>query len=122
FRRVYRRIQSSVDRLVGGVGIVGLGAVHAFLPCPLLYPAFIYAFARGDPIGGFVWLAALGIGTIPSLFVYATVLESVSRRRRAQVHRLVGVAFLVLGYVPLSHGLILLGFDVPHLGIPTPVT
>lgn len=122
FRRIYRGIQSSVDRLVNGVGVMGLGAIHAFLPCPLLYPAFVYAFARGNPFSGALWLAALGVGTIPSLFLYATILESVSRRRRSQVHRLLGIAFLVLGLVPLTHGLTLLGFDVPHIEIPTPVT
>ncbi|MFB6373200.1 MAG: hypothetical protein ABEN55_08825, partial [Bradymonadaceae bacterium] len=29
--------------------IAGLGAVHGFLPCPILYPGFLYAFARADP-------------------------------------------------------------------------
>jgi hypothetical protein len=29
-----------------------------------------------------------------------------------------GGAFVLMAYIPLSHGLILLGVDVPHLPVP----
>ncbi|WP_372608167.1 sulfite exporter TauE/SafE family protein [Halorientalis litorea] len=102
-----------VDRWVRGPRILGLGAVHAFLPCPLLYPAYLYALARGDPVEGAVALGVLGLGTFPSLLFYGTVLAAAPTDWLRRVHRGLGVAFVALGYLPLSHGLALLGLPVP---------
>jgi len=118
FSRVYALVTDHVDDWVGGPRIVGLGMVHGVLPCPLLYPAFLYALARGSPVEGALSLAVLGLGTVPTLFAYGTVFQSVSARSRVRLHRVLGVAFLVLGYLPLSHGLMLVGVDVPRIPVP----
>ncbi len=111
-------LASRVDRLAGSPGIVGLGAVHGLLPCPIIYPAYLYAFALGDPLRGALSLAVLGLGTIPTLFLYGTVLTSIGTRQRVRLHRGLGAVFLVLGYIPLQHGLMLYGIHLPHPPIP----
>lgn len=111
-------LMTHVDRLANGPGIVGLGAVHGLLPCPVLYPAFLYAFATGSPTGGALALAALGIGTVPAVFVYGTVIDAVDVVHRRRVHRLLGVAFVVLGYVLFAHGLMSIGIHLPHPELP----
>ncbi|KDE60244.1 hypothetical protein EL22_05745 [Halostagnicola sp. A56] len=116
--RVSGWLASHVDRLANGPGIVGLGAVHGLLPCPILYPAFLYAFATGSPLGGGLALAALGVGTIPAVFAYGTVIEAVDAVHRRRVHRLLGVAFVALGYVLFAHGLMSLGYHIPHPMLP----
>lgn len=118
FRRISGLLTAHVDRLAGSVGILALGTVHAALPCPIIYPAYLYAFALGDPVRGGLSLAVLGIGTFPSLFVYGTALGSLSASHRTTLHRVLGVAFFVLGYILLSHGLVLLGVPVPHVELP----
>jgi sulfite exporter TauE/SafE len=118
FGRIAGTLNAHVDRLAGSPGIVGLGLVHAALPCPIIYPGYLYAFAIGDPLRGGLSMAALGLGTIPTLFAYGTMIGSLSPGRRETLHRALGAAFVVLAYVPLSHGLILLGVDVPHLPLP----
>lgn len=119
FARLYARFADRLDDWVNGPGIVGLGLVHGLLPCPLLYPAFLYAFARGSPTTGVLALAALGLGTFPTLFLYGTVVQSVGPTHRQRLHRALGVAFLVLGWIPLSHALMLAGVEgVPHLPVP----
>lgn len=118
FSRITGLLTSHVDRLVGGPGIVGLGAIHGLLPCPILYPAFLYAFATGSPIRGALSLGVLGIGTMPAVFLYGTLIETVDPVRRRRLHQVLGVAFLVLGYIPLSHGLMLFGVHLPHLEVP----
>lgn len=118
FGRVVGTIRARVDALAGGPGIVALGALHGLLPCPILYPAFLYAFGRGSPVEGGLSLAALGLGTVPALFLYGTVLGSANPASRARLHRALGVAFLALGYLPLSHGLMLFGVHLPHVPIP----
>lgn len=116
--RVTTWMTAWVERLASGPGIVGLGGLHGLLPCPILYPAYLYAFASGSPVAGGVALAALGVGTIPAVFVYGTLVESVDAVHRRRVHRLLGVAFLALGYVLFAHGLMSLGYHVPHPELP----
>lgn len=115
---VRTRLVPRVDDWVGDVRIVGLGAAHGLLPCPLLYPAFLYAFVQGDPIGGVVVLGALGVGTIPAVFLTGTVFQSLGADTRVRIHRLLGIAFVLLGYIPLQHGLATFGVVLPHPPIP----
>jgi len=118
FQRVSALLTTRVDSLVGSPRIVGLGAIHGILPCPILYPAYVYAFALGDPVRAALSLGILGLGTFPTLFAYGTLLGSIGDGHRRTLHRLLGAAFLVLGYIPLSHGLMLLGIHVPHVPVP----
>ncbi|GAB7008154.1 sulfite exporter TauE/SafE family protein [Halorubrum trueperi] len=117
-QRVTGWLTGHVDRLANGPGIVGLGAVHGLLPCPILYPAYLYAFASGSAVSGGLALAALGVGTMPAVFLYGTVIESVDAVHRRRVHRLLGVAFVALGYVLFAHGLMSVGIHVPHPSLP----
>jgi hypothetical protein len=118
FSRVYAAITGRVDRWVAGPRIVGLGMLHGLLPCPILYPAFLYALARGSPVEGALSLAALGLGTFPTLLAYGTVFGSLDAGARVRLHRVLGALFVVLGYLPLSHGLMLLGVDLPRPHLP----
>jgi len=63
-------------------------------------------------------LAALGVGTIPAMFLYGTVIGTVSTSRRVNIHRALGVVFIVLGYIPLAMGLNMFGIHVPTLMPP----
>ncbi|SFR37630.1 MULTISPECIES: sulfite exporter TauE/SafE family protein [Halorubrum] len=116
--RVTEWLTGHVDRLANGPGIVALGAVHGLLPCPILYPAYLYAFASGSAVAGGVALGALGLGTIPAVFAYGTLIESVEPVHRRRIHRLLGVAFVALGYVLFAHGLMSVGIRVPHPRLP----
>jgi hypothetical protein len=118
FGRLSAALTARVDRWVRGPHIVGLGAVHGFLPCPVLYPAFVYALAVGSPLRGGLSLAVLGLGTVPTLLAYGTVFGSLGTDHRRRLHRALGAAFLLLALVPLTMGLSLLGVDVPTLPIP----
>lgn len=118
FARSYTAISTRLDRWVNGVGIMGLGALHGLLPCMLLYPAFLYAFAQGSPVYGLLSLAALGLGTVPSVFLYGTVIQSVSTRQRQVVHYGLGVLFIGLGYVLLAMGFMRFGVMLPLPDIP----
>jgi sulfite exporter TauE/SafE len=115
---VFQRLSSRIEEWAQGPRIVGLGLAHGILPCPILYPAFLYAFARGSPLGGALALGVLGLGTFPTLFLYGTVVQSISPTHRARLHRVLGVAFLLLGWMPLAHGLSLFGINVPHIELP----
>jgi len=98
--------------------IVGLVAIHAFLPYPMLYPAYLFAFASGPAATGGIALGALGIGTIPVVFLYGTIIQSIDVARRLRVYRLLGVVFVVLGYALFAHGLMALCVHLPHPILP----
>jgi sulfite exporter TauE/SafE len=120
FAAVTDRIADRVDDWATGPGIVALGAVHGVLPCPLLYPAFVYALATGSPVDGGLALAALGLGTFPTLFAYGTAVDAVSADTRQRLHRALGAAFVVAGTIPAAKGLTALGYPVPHVPLPMP--
>lgn len=115
---VTRRMTALIERLANGPGIVGLGAVHGLLPCPILYPAYLYAFVSGSPVAGGVALAALGVGTVPAVFVYGTIIDSVGVVHRRRLHRVLGVLFVILGYLLFAHGLMAVGIHIPHPKLP----
>lgn len=118
FERLSTILTARIDRLAGSPGILGLGAVHAVVPCPILYPAYLYAFAVADPLRGGLALGILGLGTIPTLLAYGLALGSLSVPSRRRLHRAMGIAFLALGYLPLAHGLMLFGVQLPHPDVP----
>lgn len=118
FGRIYGAITGRVDRWVRGPRIVGLGALHALLPCPLLYPGYLYVFAAGSPVRGAVLMGTLGLGTLPTMLAYGTVVTGVGAGTRARLHRALGVAMLALGYLPLAMGLGALGVDLPAPPVP----
>jgi hypothetical protein len=115
---VRSRLLPRVDAWVGDARIAGLGAVHGLLPCPLLYPAYLYAFVQGSALGGAAALTALGLGTVPAVFLTGTVVTSLDVSGRRRLHRALGVAFLLLGYIPLQHGLAALGVTLPAVPLP----
>lgn len=115
---VTRRLTAAVERLASGPGVAGLGAVHGLLPCPILYPAYLYAFTTGSPVAGGLALAALGVGTIPAVFLYGTLIDTVDATHRRRLHRVLGVLFVILGYVLFAHGLMALGYHIPHPHLP----
>lgn len=118
FERLSGWLFARVDSLVRGPRILALGSIHAVLPCPLLFPAYLYAFARGSPVEGALALAALGVGTAPTMFALGALSASLNAGHRASVHRALGVAFLGLGLVALTHGLGLFGLPVPRIPLP----
>jgi sulfite exporter TauE/SafE len=118
FRAMSGRLAQPSGTWVDGPRIGLLGAVHGLLPCPILYPAFLYVLARGDPVFGVLALGVLGLGTLPTLFAYGTVIGSVSATSRQRLHRVLGAAFVVMGLIPLFMGLRLVGLPAPSLPVP----
>jgi sulfite exporter TauE/SafE len=120
FARVHGALGDRLDALATGPGVVLLGAVHGLLPCPLLYPAYLYAVASGSALVGALSLAALGAGTVPTVLGYGLAFGSLSEATRGRLHRVLGVVFVVLGTVPLTRVLAVLGVAVPALPLPMP--
>lgn len=111
-------VSSRIARAANGRDIVGLGLIHGLVPCPMLYAAFVYVFAVGSPIDGIAALTAFGLGTVPAVFLYGTTLGSVDPAQMSRLHRALGCAFVLLGYVLFAHGSMALGIRFPHPELP----
>ncbi len=86
-------------------GIVLLGALHALLPCPLLYVMFTSAVALGDPIRGGILLFSFSLGTVPMVWAIAALGQRFSPERRLRWHRVFGWVVTAWGLVLVAHGL-----------------
>ncbi len=115
---LFEKLSNNIESLTKGPGIIALGGIHGLLPCPILYPAFLYAFAVGSAEFGVLSLALLGLGTFPTMFIYGTLIEAVDPLHRQRLHRALGAMFIILGYILLAHGLMSIGIHVPHPNLP----
>lgn len=115
---LFGKLTDKIESLTTGPGIIALGGIHGFLPCPILYPAFLYAFAVGSAEFGVLSLGLLGLGTFPTMFIYGTLIEAVDPLHRQRLHQVLGAMFIILGYILLAHGLMSIGIHVPHPRLP----
>jgi sulfite exporter TauE/SafE len=92
----------------GSLFIIGL--VNGLLPCGLVFTALVGSVATGSLLGAMAFMAAFGVGTIPSMLVASLGASalSISMRQRLRLAAPV-LAFLVGGAI------IVRGMD---LGIP----
>lgn len=104
--------------VASGPGITGLGALHAFLPCPITAPVLLYAFSTGSGAAGFFAALLVGLGTVPAVFLTGYGGRRLSLTRRTLMLRGLGAAMLLLGLVPLMHGLMILGVADWMIRIP----
>jgi sulfite exporter TauE/SafE len=104
-------LRARAETWTRGPRIVGLGAAHGLLPCPLLYPAFLYALATASPARGAVALAALGAGTVPTVFATGLAAGTLGPDTRRRLHRVLGAAFVLLAALPLRMGLRSFGIE-----------
>jgi len=99
-------------------GIFFLGFLHGFLPCPIIVPPLLYAFSTGDPVTGFLSMALIGIGTFPTMVLFGVSQRFVAVSRRIWMLRVLGLLLILLGLIPLLHGLKMLGYVDFYIQVP----
>jgi hypothetical protein len=78
-----------------------LGIVLGFLPCGLVYAPLMVAMGSGGTIRGVAIMAALGLGTMPVMFIFGTASSAISGAMRDIMFRLVGLIVALMGVVGL---------------------
>jgi len=88
-------------RLVAGSGSAlaayPLGLVLGFIPCGLVYAPLISAAAGAAPLTGALQLAALGVGTLPVLFLFGSATSAISGGLTSAMLRLAGLSVALMG-------------------------
>ena len=90
-------------------GVALLGALHGFLPCPLLYVMFTSAVALGDPLAGGALLLAFGLGTVPALWGVGALARRLRPAWRPPWAVVFGWTVTAWGLVLFARGLLSLG-------------
>jgi hypothetical protein len=87
-----------------------IGLVNGFLPCGLVYVALAGALATGSVLGGVLYMAFFGLGTLPLMFVFSLAGQFISVEARRKFTRLIPTFIVVLGILFILRGM--------NLGIP----
>jgi uncharacterized protein len=83
---------------------VWLGLVLGLLPCGLSYTVFIAAAGTGGMFPGALLALFFGLGTLPAVLLFGTLVASVSARLRKMIYRAGGIAIIAMGILFIFRG------------------
>ena len=106
-----RALSALLQRRTAGALLL-IGLLNGLLPCGLVYAALAGAAATGGPLGGALFMAAFGLGTIPAMLAVSLAGRLITAPWRARFQRAVPVAMAVLAVLFIVRGLSL---GIPYL-------
>lgn len=116
-RGLWRRLERLGRRLLpirSPLAALATGAVWGWLPCGLVYYALLAAAPLADPLAAATFMAAFGLGTLPSLqaagllggLLIRFARDSRARTVAATAIALLGLAALLLAWTDIPHDLL----------------
>jgi len=81
-----------------------LGLVLGLLPCGLSYTVFIAAAGTGGALPGVLISLLFGLGTLPAVLLFGTLVASLSGTLRGRIYRFGGVAIIAMGIMFILRG------------------
>jgi len=82
-----------------------LGLLLGLLPCGLSYTIFIASAGTGGLVPGMITTLLFGLGTLPALLVFGTVITSLSASLRGTIYRISGTIVIIMGIYFLYKGI-----------------
>jgi sulfite exporter TauE/SafE len=82
-----------------------LGLLLGLLPCGLSYTVFIASAGSGGMLPGAVTALLFGIGTLPALVFFGTLITVLSASLRGTIYRLSGIFVIVMGIYFMFRGI-----------------
>ena len=97
-----------------------LGLANGFLPCGLLYSAFMVALGTGSIGGGMLLMFSFGIGTIPLLGIFSFGMQTIPMLRKMLSGNTVAAFFQIsISILLIVRGL---GLGIPYVSPTLPAT
>lgn len=119
-KRINSSWQMMVQKLKGGISnymnnanvpsFFAIGLMNGLLPCGLVYIAIAGAIATGSTLHGGLFMAAFGLGTIPSMFSVMWFGQLISIKFRSGIRKAFPYMISVIAIMMILRGL--------NLGIP----
>lgn len=82
-----------------------IGVVLGFLPCCVLYTIEMQAMTTGSALKGALSMMAFGFGTIPAMFSFGMLVNTLSTKLREKVLNLASYVIILLGFVSIYRGI-----------------
>ncbi len=82
-----------------------LGLILGLLPCGLSYTVFIASAGTGGLLPGMLTALLFGLGTLPALILFGTVMSLLSAALRSRIYRASGVLVILMGIYYLYRGI-----------------
>jgi sulfite exporter TauE/SafE len=96
------------------VSTVALGMVNGLLPCGLTYLALAYCATAGGALDGFSFMLVFGIGTLPVMLGFTSLLQGLMSRFSFSVVRFTSITMVVVGALLITRSAI---SHTPDIGI-----
>jgi sulfite exporter TauE/SafE len=74
-----------------------MGALLGFLPCGLSYSIFAASAGTGSFLSGMLISLVFGLGTLPALISFGTLITYMSGKVRGIIYRISGIAVIIMG-------------------------
>lgn len=92
-----------------------IGFFNGFLPCGLVYMALVGAIAASNALGGALYMAIFGIGTIPMMTVAIALGNFLKGSVRNKIQKAIPVFVVIIGLLFILRGL---GLGIPYISPP----
>jgi hypothetical protein len=79
-----------------------LGILLGFIPCGLSYTLFIGAAGSGGLLQGMATMICFGIGTLPAMLLFASLVGFFGNRLKRGLYTAGGVAVILMGFFFLA--------------------
>lgn len=97
------------------VALGAIGALNGLLPCGLVTSALLGSAATTEPVGGMIFMASFGVGTLPIMMSMALGGGLLTSSLRAKMRVALPVIALLVGSIVVLRGMAL---DIPYLSPP----
>lgn len=107
------KLQNTWGKLMKSSGTTSLfliGLLNGLLPCGLVYVALAAASTTGSAIGGLLFMAIFGVGTVPLMFVFSLFSGLLPNKIRLWATKLIPAGAIILAVFLILRGM--------SLGIP----
>jgi len=81
-------------------GLIAMGMINGLLPCGVTWLALAYCITLQWPLDGFLAMGLFGLGTLPAMIAFPTLLDTLTKRLRLSF-RSIQTALLILSGVVL---------------------
>ncbi|MFH0991867.1 MAG: sulfite exporter TauE/SafE family protein [bacterium] len=112
---LYQRLISQIASLLTTQSVHTLfllGILNGLLPCGFVYMGIAGAVATGSLIGGVLFMAGFGVGTIPAMLSFAISPRLISVNARTKLARMLPAFTILVGILLIVRGLAL---GIPYL-------
>ena len=109
--KVLNKIFMSAARRGSVLGASMGGMLNGLMPCPLTFAMAVNATTAPSPIEGGLMMLALGVGTLPTMFVVTFAFGKLGTKARGLMLKVAAVLMIVMGANTMYNGIRFLASD-----------